>query len=271
MQQNPESQVQTTQTSVSAVTSFVLGIMSPIVLCSCLPTILTSLMAIVLGHIALVKIGRSNGTLFGRWQAITGLVLGYIFLPLSLYLAPQFFKTPTSANLPPANPVAEFKARGFDDANSELSSKRNGNASGNSPEAIKLARQLSTSLSALINATIVEDGGWGEDKKLTKPCAVYCRLNDDSVCFLVKVPRYREFDDSAREAVEKLAWVSGRSTAANAGLPATSEMGIGLRGIFLYGSVMRGKINSSDPIQTTKSKNRLHSFFTESPTDRATP
>ena len=262
MQQKFQSKPQVTQTSISAVTSFVLGIMSPVVLCSCLPTILTSLLAIVLGHVALVKIGRSNGALLGRWQAITGLVLGYVFLPLSLYLAPFFFSpapsgaTAARTSTPRTN---TFVRSEFDEANLKLGS--NGSSTGNSPEATKLAQQFSKNLSALINAGIVEDGGWGEDKKLNSRCSVYCQLKDDRVCFLARVPRYRNYQDSARDVLEKFAWASGRATIADSELQGISEMGIGLRGVILYGSVMRGRIDADTPDSKSKSKSRLNSFF----------
>ena len=261
MQQYSDSQPLTTRTSVSAVTSFVLGIMSPIVLCTCLPTILTSLSAIVLGHVALVKIGRSDGALLGRWQAITGLVLGYIFFPLSLYLAPRFFQPPIDADDLAQNEIGQFEKSELDDANSKLSGIPKGGADGNSPQAIQLATQFSNKLSSLINTGIFEDGGWREDKKLNGKCSVYCRLNDDSICFLVKVPRYREYEDDARDAVEQFAWASGRSVIVESNLENVSEMGIGLRGVVLYGSAMRGKSDSKTPNAKSKSKSSLNSFF----------
>ena len=57
--------VLTTRTSVAAVTSLVFGIMSPIVLVTVLATLVTSLMAIVLGHVALVAIRNSGGSVLG--------------------------------------------------------------------------------------------------------------------------------------------------------------------------------------------------------------
>ncbi len=262
MSLNPDSQRLTTQTSVSAVTSFVLGLMSPVVLCSCLPTILTSLLAIILGHVALVKIKRSNGTLFGRWQAITGLVLGYIFFPLSLYLAPMYFNPPDFGNAAQAN----RNMSGLDQANLKLSSA-DAIASGNSPQATALASDFSIVLSAAINAAIVEDGGSDADKELDDTCKVYCQLNKDSVCFLVKVPQYRKYEDSAKDALDQFAWASGCNAVENSQLPQDARMGIGLRGLLLYGSVLTGKADSEDPFLTSGSKEVLNNFFAQDPAE----
>lgn len=51
-----------------------------------------SLIAIILGHISLGKIRRSNGTLKGRGMALTGTILGYAFMVVTiLVLAASFF------------------------------------------------------------------------------------------------------------------------------------------------------------------------------------
>ena len=50
-----------------------------------------SLIAIILGHISLGKIRRSNGTLKGRGMALTGTILGYAFIVVTiLVLAASF-------------------------------------------------------------------------------------------------------------------------------------------------------------------------------------
>ena len=43
-----------------------------------------SLIAIILGHISLGKIRRSNGTLKGRGMALTGTILGYAFIVVTI-------------------------------------------------------------------------------------------------------------------------------------------------------------------------------------------
>ena len=198
--------------------------------------------------------------MLGRWQAITGLILGYIFLPISLYLAPTYFTTPDASNVVLPN------RPGLHQANLELTST-NAIASGNTPEATALARDYSRIISAAINAAIVQDGGWGADKELDDTCKVYCQLNKDSVCFLVKVTQYRKNEVSAKKALNQLAWVSGRSAVANSELPQDARMGIGLRGFVLYGSVMTGKADSENPSRSSGSKKALDAFFVQAPAE----
>jgi hypothetical protein len=63
-----------TRTNGLAIASMVLGIL-------CVYWI-TSILAVIFGHIALSQIKRSNGTQTGRGMAIAGLVLGYIWLAI---------------------------------------------------------------------------------------------------------------------------------------------------------------------------------------------
>ncbi|HXO37140.1 MAG TPA: DUF4190 domain-containing protein [Candidatus Acidoferrum sp.] len=76
----------------------VLGIAS-IVLCL---NIFTGIPAIILGHISLSKIKKSMGRLQGEGMALTGLILGYISLPLVLMFAavliPNLLRARISAN-----------------------------------------------------------------------------------------------------------------------------------------------------------------------------
>ena len=62
-------------TSGLAVASLVLGVLSLIIVVTCLP-------AIICGHLALSQIKQSAGRIGGRGMAITGLVTGYFFIVL---------------------------------------------------------------------------------------------------------------------------------------------------------------------------------------------
>ncbi|MEJ6572994.1 MAG: DUF4190 domain-containing protein [Akkermansiaceae bacterium] len=64
-----------------AVASIICGIASLVTL------LLTGIPAIVCGHMALKKIKRSNGAIGGSGMAITGLVLGYVSIALTLVVA----------------------------------------------------------------------------------------------------------------------------------------------------------------------------------------
>ena len=97
-QAQPYQRYQPPKTDGGAVASMVLGIAS-IVLCL---NIFTGIPAIILGHISLSKIKKSMGRLQGEGMALTGLILGYISLPLVLMFAavliPNLLRARISAN-----------------------------------------------------------------------------------------------------------------------------------------------------------------------------
>jgi len=87
-----------TKTTPLATWSLVLGILGVIPL-----GLLGAIPAVICGHIALPKIGRSNGAIGGHGRAVAGLVLGYIGIVLNLVILP--------AVLLPAVASAREKAR----------------------------------------------------------------------------------------------------------------------------------------------------------------
>lgn len=96
-QQYP-GQYQPQQTDGGAIASLILGIAS-IALCL---NIFTGIPAIITGHISHSKIKRSMGRLKGEGMALTGLILGYISLPMVLVFAaiaiPNLMRARISAN-----------------------------------------------------------------------------------------------------------------------------------------------------------------------------
>jgi len=91
-------QFQPQKTDGGAIASLILGIAS-IVLCL---NIFTGIPAIITGHISYSKIKKSMGRLKGEGMALTGLILGYISLPLVLVFAavliPNLLRAKISAN-----------------------------------------------------------------------------------------------------------------------------------------------------------------------------
>ncbi len=69
------------RTSAAAIWSLVLGILSFLML-----GIFCSIPAVVIGHIARKNIKASGGTISGSGMALSGLILGYTHLGLSLFL-----------------------------------------------------------------------------------------------------------------------------------------------------------------------------------------
>jgi hypothetical protein len=88
--------VQPQQTSSWAVSSLILGILSPFFLCIFGLSLFTSLAAVICGHLALRDIKRSERQLGGYSNAVAGLVLGYLLLAVSVVawvaIAPGVFR-----------------------------------------------------------------------------------------------------------------------------------------------------------------------------------
>jgi WD40 repeat protein len=72
------------RTSSLAIASLVLGLLSPLFLCVCNLSLLTSLTAVITGHLALGEIRRGGGRVDGSGLAVTGLVSGYLLLAVSI-------------------------------------------------------------------------------------------------------------------------------------------------------------------------------------------
>lgn len=73
------------ETNGLAIASLVLGLSGFITLLFLIPWV-TGIGAVICGHLALRKTGRSGGRVGGRGMAIAGLILGYIWVGGSLFL-----------------------------------------------------------------------------------------------------------------------------------------------------------------------------------------
>jgi type II secretory pathway pseudopilin PulG len=97
-QAQPYRPYQPPKTDGGAIASLILGIAS-IALCL---NIFTGIPAIITGHISYSKIKKSMGRLKGEGMALTGLILGYISLPMILVFAavliPNLLRARISAN-----------------------------------------------------------------------------------------------------------------------------------------------------------------------------
>lgn len=71
-------------TSVLAIFSLICGIISPVLWCACFLSLPVSIMAVVMGHIALSQIKHSGGRLTGRGLALAGVIIGYVVTAISL-------------------------------------------------------------------------------------------------------------------------------------------------------------------------------------------
>ncbi len=252
-----------------ATTSLVLGLLSPVFLCVCGLSLLTSLGAIITGHLALWKIKQSAGQLTGRGVAITGLVLGYALFVITLggaaLVGPAVYQGWRNAEQQAAldGPRPETPESRLRDAELRvLSASTDGVASGNSPQAQELAAAYSQSLKAMRDALFTAD----RDRIMSLTDGqflVHCELHSGRCAFLVHVPSYRDFEDDAKETLATGAWRLAQQTVEDT-LEPDDLLAVGLRGVALYGAVMVGPAgpNESNPDNFTPSERRdLLAFF----------
>ncbi len=134
-----------------------------------------------------------------------------------------------------------------------------GVAHGNSEEAHKLAEDFSGRMKVLRELMFTE----GEDRiiEITDgEFITYCELHEDRCAFLVHVPAYRDFKGEAKEQLASLAWQTAQRVVEET-LEEGDQLGIGMKGTFLYGSVMVGSVGSETPTSSSKEKDLLIGFF----------
>ena len=135
-------------------------------------------------------------------------------------------------------------------------------AFGNTPAAERLAESFGDMLQRLRESLFTE----GRKRVLSLSSGhfiTWCQVSAEGVCFLVHVPELKNFTTEARAQLLEVAWLCARN--ATASLPAASrrKLGVGLRGILLYGGVAVGA-DGTIPMKDTSSPADpapLRSFF----------
>ena len=216
-----------------------LSLGSPFFICACVPpmTAIVSLAGIVVGHIALVGISRSGGTKSGSGLAIGGLLIGYPVFLLGLTLSVlMFMPRPPPAPVDVNSPAARLKA-----AEGKINSDSDGIAHGNSPEAKALAEKYATTMKTL------REEFFTKGKKGISLSGgnfiTYCELHDGRCVFITHVPQYRKFTGDAKDSLAEIAWEAAQETVSDT-LHEGDDLGVGLKGVVLYGSVMVGQVTS---------------------------
>lgn len=250
-----------------AVASMIASVTSPVLFCLCLPTIVLSLTGVIGGHISLYRIARSKGQMVGTWAGVMALCFGYPVLLISCVMMPGYVSSVyegvrKGANADEASQATESV---FDRAESNILTSVDGAAHGNSPEAIVLATEYSSTIKELRELLFTKrERGFSlsQGKFVT-----HCELHEGKCCFLVHVPDYRKFDDDAKKSLETIAWLAAQKTVAGK-LKEGDQLAVGLKRVILYGSVQIGEVVAADKGDDgvkikTKEKELLHPFFEE--------
>jgi hypothetical protein len=227
--------------SMGALFSLLASIVSPFFICACLPylTAVVALVGVVLGHIALIKIGRSRGSLSGGGLAIGGLCIGYPVLLVGLLFS-AIALMPAPKNLPP--PVAfdpNAPSERLKAAERKINTDSAGIAHGNSPEAKALAEKYAKTMKTLREAFFTK--GKGGPSLSGGNFVTYCELHDGRCAFVTHVPEYRKFEGDAKDSLAEIAWQAAQMTVADT-LDEGDDLGVGLKGVLLYGKVMVGRV-----------------------------
>ncbi len=145
-------------------------------------------------------------------------------------------------------------------------------AYGNTPDARRYAAAYSEKI-ALVRR-IAFTGGRGENAPSPTEgrFLTYCELRQGKICFLVHVPELRSYAANAREAIARMAWTLAQQTVESRSDAATLRLGVGLRGLLLYGVVMTGAAQGPMP-PVRDIHTPLEAFFTGpfAPSEGAVP
>lgn len=141
-----------------------------------------------------------------------------------------------AAAAPPVPGEAEFRA-----ANRAIIRLKERAYSGNSPEAIRLAGRFSELIEDArkngFSAANRDSFSLSKHRFLT-----HCQLNADSCAFLVHVPELRRYTEDAQTSISQIAWMIGHSLAQDAGLPPSTRLAVGVKGMLNYEAVFIGDI-----------------------------
>lgn len=252
--------------SLGALFSLLASIASPFFICACLPylTPIVALAGIVLGHVALFKISRSRGTLSGGGLAIGGLVIGYPVLLLGLMIS-ALALMPRPKNVAVAKPLdPNSSSERLKAAERAISTDNAGIAHGNTKEAKALAEKYAKTMKTLREAFFTKSKG-GLSMSGGN-FVTYCELHDGRCAFITHVPEYRKFNGDAKESLAEIAWEAAQLTVADT-LEEGDELGVGMKGVLLYGNVMVGSVTIAGDEkrglnhQSKSEEERLEPFF----------
>lgn len=250
--------------NVLALLSMLIAFVSPVFFCCCYLSTFPSFAAVVLGHVALVQIGRSQGALYGRLFAGIGLFVGYIVFLASVAMIVLAMTAP--AWQPKfkfdrrTRPASTVQADALSDVERAIATDNGGIAHGNSPAAKKLAEQFSVRMKEL------RDIGFTKSKNKIQLSGgnfiTHCELHPGKCAFVVHVPSYRNFAEDAKETLAGIAWKVAQETVADSMEPG-DKLAVGMKGTMLYGAVMTGTVaeQNSGPDMKSTDQELLKPFF----------
>lgn len=263
-------------TPALATVSLIMGLISPLAVLLCFASFITSLCAIVAGHLARGEIKESGGKRSGGGIALTGLIAGYISLVGTLVYAcfHIYFVTDQVSNAVYAgvNTAGQTAEERLHEAEMSVVSSMGGMrvGVGNSLRARSLAQSFAESLKSIDNLFFTS-----ERERAIKlsdgQFITHCQLTGDSCAFIVHVPSYRDYKGEVRDKLSELAW-DVAVTEVTGVLDKGDQLAVGLRGSLLYGDILVGRVPSEFESGPTPSgdaeRDDLLAFFNQGITDQ---
>ena len=241
--------------STPALVGMLMGIFSLVTFCVFLISLPLAITAVILGHREISAAGKKRPPTSASPQAFIALITGYCGMLLSVMIlviivtaprwAPRDGADVGSGDESLASAASASSNEALKAAEYEIASQR-GQASGrgNSPEAIQLAQQFSNKLKEISDEAFTKGRRpliqLSQGEYLT-----YCELHEDRCLFLVHVPSYRKFTGDAKQSLARIAWMVAQHTVSDK-LPANAKLGVGLRGVLMYGDIMVGTCSGTD-------------------------
>lgn len=220
---------------------------------------LFGIIAVVLGVIAITGIKKSGGQKTGKGMAVLGIIfalLGFIFAAIALNSAP-------SESLPTGKKVTPEATLAVAEANIMTDTK--GVAYSNSDEGLVLAEEFSKLFKEI---SLENTDSLNENSEFI----THCQLHEDSVAFIVHVPKLRKFDDESKKRFCEAAWILANAVLATSQeVPLGTDLAVGVKGAVLYENMYFGKFQiptGEEPEGVdviSKDKARLEGFFKGSP------
>ena len=212
---------------------------------------------LIVGVLALSGISKSGGTLTGRGLALAGILCSAIGLLIFMI---GVFAVGSGARADTGKPVTPDVDLDLAERNIGMSAQ--GVAYSNSERGHEYASFFSKAFKESVRgATNILDD---DDDFVT-----HCQLHEDSVAFIVNVPKLRKFNDESKVSFCEAAWEIALGTLMRQGVEKKMEVAVGVRGNILYENMYFGTYTpgnmSSKPTRTAKDEEALEAFFKGAP------
>jgi len=225
--------------SLAAIGSLILGIVSFPMMLLCFLSIFISPVSIILGLVGILSVTRGGGRIKGNGLAISGIILGLVsgLLTMNLFMRAAKSSKESGERVVSAMNVAERL----------IGSDSQGVAHGNTAEAKVIAEELSRSL-LMMDALIIERSEKQGISLSGGKYITYCHLAEGSCVFLIHVPGYRKFTGEAKDILREAAWITVQNVVGEfpESVPVGSDLGMGLKGVILYGAVVTGTVSMGE-------------------------